>query len=256
MLEVHESKPTKAKKRAAKSKWSYSSPSLHAREFAPLTRHSSSNNAIHCKSSSRSSNAISISCTMPRRTGGGSLAQPASSHVNGDAPPSTLAAKIVDSRSNVRVRQQDEGKELFSKLLHEYLSDPHLEEENLETNAKLVLVVIEAGLDLGNWSDPFSQIGHLERARDSIAVVKLTVERVPSVLFYAEGAQYAVASYPVFLVLLSKIVCCFGRPHLEEITNDALALLSTCLTAASKSDFTWLGEASLYEVLLMIIEGM
>lgn len=73
---------------------------------------------------------------MARRAGGGlpGATQGVQSHTNGDVPPSTIAAKIVDNRSNALPG----SKELFSKLLQEYLTDPAVEESSLETNAQLV----------------------------------------------------------------------------------------------------------------------
>ncbi|KAF2097301.1 hypothetical protein NA57DRAFT_41563 [Rhizodiscina lignyota] len=173
---------------------------------------------------------------MARRPGGGvpGATQAGPGYGDGDIPPSTIAAKIVDNRSNAQARQQPESKELFSRLLQEYLKDPGVEESNLETNAKLVMVVAEAGLDPSQKHDPFSHDIRIEQASASLAVIRLTIERVPEVLLFCNEAAGAPLRLPLFLSLLSKIFTLLGQEHLDAIQDGLIELLETCLMAPRK----------------------
>src|SRR5579871_1965376 len=97
---------------------------------------------------------------MVRKAVSGLPAQTKSSHGNHTTirdlpPPSTITAQIVHHRSNA-TREEPEYQELFGKLLQEYLKDPIVEETSLETNAQLISVVAEAGLDALRKGDPFA----------------------------------------------------------------------------------------------------
>lgn len=192
---------------------------------------------------------------MARRAGGGGLTQNGQSHANGEPPPSTLAAKIVENRSKTVQQNQPEGKELFSKLLQEYLADPTIEESSLETNAKLIKVVAEAGLDTLLRDDPFSRDDRIQQAKDSIAVIRLTIERVPTVLFYSEASSSNSLSLPLFLGLLPKVISLFGRPHLDAIQSDLTALLETCMSVGRKSTRSWQASEAIDSILRLCVDG-
>lgn len=192
---------------------------------------------------------------MARRAGGGGLTQPGLGHANGDPPPSTLAAKIVENRSKTTQQNQPEGKELFSKLLQEYLADPALEDSSVETNAKLIKVVAEAGLDTMLRDDPFSRDDRIQQAKDSIAVISLTIERVPTVLFYSDDSPASSLSLPLFLCLLPKIFSLLGRPHLDAVESELTALLERCMSVGRQSTRSWQTSESVVSILKFCVDG-
>jgi serine/threonine-protein kinase ATR len=168
----------------------------------------------------------------------GSVASAAQSFQNG-GPPSTLAAKIVQHQSKPLEQQKPEGRELFGKLLQEYLTDPAVEEYDVGTSAKLIHVVAEAGLDSAAKVNPFALQQDLQQVQDCIAVIRLTVERAPSVLTFAAGDAASSPSLPVLLELLPRIISLCGKEHLAEVRGDFVGLLEHCMTATLRSTSSW-----------------
>ena len=194
---------------------------------------------------------------MARRAGGGAVGstQAVSNLQHGDVPPSTIAAKIVDNRANAQARQEPQSKELFSKLLQEYLADPAIEESSLETNAELVLVVAEAGLDPAQKEDPFSHLVRVQQASASLSVIRLTIERVPQVLFCCAGSSATLSNLPLFLILLPKILALVGKGHLDAIQEDLCKLVETCLIASKSNTVLWPSAEGLTRAVEVCIDG-
>jgi serine/threonine-protein kinase ATR len=167
-------------------------------------------------------------------------------------PPSTIAAQIVHNRSTV-ARQEPENKALFGKLLQEYLRDPIIEDSNVDTNAQLIQVVAEAGLDVLLSDDPFAPDNLLEHAKDSLLVLRLTITRKPDVLLYQEDADSK--RPPLLLWILAKVLNLMGRRNLGLIQLDLEALLSTILTVLSSKNHTMGHAIALRNMLNKLVEG-
>jgi serine/threonine-protein kinase ATR len=167
-------------------------------------------------------------------------------------PPSTIAAQIVHNRSNV-ARQEPENKALFGKLLQEYLRDPIIEDSNVDTNASLVQVVAEAGLDVMLTDDPFAPDNLLQQAKDSLLVIKLTISRKPEVLLY--HGDEANERPPLMLWLLTKILKLLGRKHLDAIQGDLSTLLSTMITILGRHNKTLRQMHAFRNMLVKLVEG-
>lgn len=174
--------------------------------------------------------------------------------MNGDVPPSTIAAQIVQNHSNVNARQEPENKALFGQLLQEYMRDPASEELNLETNAKLILVVAEAGLDGLIKDNPFAQDLLLPQTKASISVIQLTVARTPDVLLYHDGGN-EFTSPPLFLRLFAKLIAFLGREKLGSIQDELTALLSTCISSLLRTSELWQGGLSIIRLYQACIDG-
>jgi serine/threonine-protein kinase ATR len=167
-------------------------------------------------------------------------------------PPSTIAAQIVHNRSNVS-RQEPENKALFGKLLQEYLRDPIAEDSGVETNAQLIQVVAEAGLDVMLSDDPFAPENLIEQAKDSLLVMRLTITRRPEVLQYQSEDQNE--RPPLLLWILAKILRLLGRRNLQAIQVDLCKLLSTIFVVLFSKTRT-LHQAKAFESLLIqLVEG-
>lgn len=192
---------------------------------------------------------------MARRAGAAAAEAAGGQSADEKIPVSTLAAKIVDSRANLQVRQQPEGRELFARLLQEFLNDPSIEEAHLETNARLINVVAEAGLDAALREDPFAQGDGVDQARDSLAVIQLTVKRVPAVVHYADPSPPSVSSSPVFLALFPRIIALLGRTHLEQVHQSATELLVSCLIASTRTLGTWASSQVIADAVASTFEG-
>ena len=167
-------------------------------------------------------------------------------------PPSTIAAQIVHNRSYV-ARQEPENKALFGKLLQEYIRDPIIEDSSVETNAQLIQVVAEAGLDVLLSDDPFAPDALLEQARDSLLVLKLTISRKPEVLLYQGEDEDG--KPPFVLWILAKVLRLIGRQALDAIQPD-LAFMISDMIAALSTKIRMLGKMHAFrDMLVQIIEG-
>jgi serine/threonine-protein kinase ATR len=194
---------------------------------------------------------------MARKVATGIPTQNGSSHGHqrdGDvAPPSTIAAQIVHNRANV-TREEPENQELFGRLLQEYLNDPIAEDASLETNAQLIHVVAEAGLDAVQKADPFAPNAAARRASDSLQVLELTIRRSPQILFY-NGSDTSIdgASPPLILWLLPKILGLAGR---DGTYSQVVSFLNTCVHLSLTGNQFWRRGQALLELIRIMIQGM
>lgn len=194
---------------------------------------------------------------MTRKVATGTPTQNGSSHGrhrNRDLPPpSTIAAQIVHNRTHV-TREEPENQELFSRLLQEYLNDPVAEDTSLETNAQLIHVVAEAGLDAVQRADPFAPNAATRRASDSLRVLELTIRRSPQILFY-NGSDTSTDGEdpPLALWLLPKILGLAGR---GDIHSQIITFLSTCLHLSLTGNHLWRRGQALVELVRVMIQGM
>lgn len=172
---------------------------------------------------------------MLRRTNGHDTVHAVTNDaIYGDIPASTIAAKIVHNHQDATTRQEPESKQLFGRLLQEYLNDSSSEdalEKSLETNAKLISIVVEAGLDCLLKDNPFAQDLLLPQATDSLKVIQITIERVPEVLFCSDGRD---DQPQLVLWLMPKLLALLGRKYLASLAGPIVALLSTCLSVPSR----------------------
>ena len=196
---------------------------------------------------------------MVRKVSSGLPAQTKSSHGNHSTkdlpPPSTIAAQIVHNRSNA-TREEPEHQELFGKLLQEYLKDPIVEETSLETNAQLISVVAEAGLDALRKGDPFSPDAATRRAVDSLQVIQLTVQRSPRILFF-NGSTTALdgSKPPLILWLLPKVLGLAEPRRTHTIQAQITSFLSTCIDALLKSTQLWCQGKGVIHLIRTMIQG-
>jgi serine/threonine-protein kinase ATR len=172
---------------------------------------------------------------------------------NHQPPPSTIAAQIVHNRANV-ARQEPENKALFGKLLHEYLRDPIAEDSSVETNAQLIQVVAEAGLDVMLSDDPFAPSNLLEQAKESLLVMRLTVVRRPEVLQYSPEDDDA--QPPLLLWILAKILRLLGRKSLRAMQDDLCTLLSTMLGVLLGKNRSLHQAKAFEDMLCQLVEGL
>ena len=196
---------------------------------------------------------------MVQKVPTGLPAQTKSSHGNHTSwdlpPPSTIAAQIVHNRANA-TREEPEHQELFGKLLQEYLKDPIVEETSLETNAQLISVVAEAGLDAVRNGDPFAPDAANRRAVDSLQVIQLTIQRSPRILFF-NGTNTALdgSKPPLILWLLPKVLGLAGLRGTQTIQTQITSFMFTCMNALLKSTQLWYRGKGVVHLLRTIVQG-
>lgn len=172
-------------------------------------------------------------------------------HNNGDAPPSTLAAQIVQNQTTNRASQQAGEKATFSGLLHEILHNPSAAPEtDIGVNVQLISVVVEAGLSVLARDDPFAQLDVLiPQAKDSLAVVEATIVRQAEVLFAPIGQD----GPPLVLWLFARLFSLCGRPKCDALP--ITALINSAIGALSKSKL-WRSAATVQELIRECVNGM
>ena len=178
------------------------------------------------------------------RSGHGHGAYNGSQH-NGVPPPSTFAAQIVDTLTKAKQQPKPDERELFQQLLREILgADEAAEpqagtiETDINVNYRLIYVVVRAGLEVLLQEDPFEQRSELsEQALNSLAVIHLTIERSPEVLFFVPPGHEPgfEPGGPLFLWLLPKLLSILGNGGDEGVQEKTLELIRATICVQSRS---------------------
>ena len=156
--------------------------------------------------------------------------------VDGDSfpPPSTIAAQIVKNQAPEQLNQDPQNKELFGKLLQDYLQDPSSEDVNLSLSSQLIAVVCKAGLDVLFEDNPFSSHTAEPQAIDSLSVIQLTVQKTPRLLFYEEQGEIDVQNPPLLVWLFPKLLALLGLAQFKRVQESVQRLLTVCLRITTK----------------------
>lgn len=153
-----------------------------------------------------------------------------------EIPPSTIAAQIVNNHSRANDQQEPQNNALYGMLLQEFLTDPSAGEKGVELNLQLISVVVEAGLNaLLKEREPLGQDVLLSQARDSISVIRISLERNPNLLFYQDAsAENPIFHLPLVAWLIPKLFSLLTCPSLEALQGDLNTLLASMLCALSR----------------------
>lgn len=173
-------------------------------------------------------------------------------HANGNGPPpSTLAAQIVQNQTRQPTSQPKDESAIFRGLLHEILHNQGVQETDVNVNAQLVSVVVQAGLSPLTTENPFADWDVLlQQATDSIAVIETTVRRQPEVL----QAQQSPNDPPLVLTILLALIGICGRPKCEDVPSRRL--LESLLSSLESSLDLWQQMSVLRSVLQDCVDGM
>lgn len=190
---------------------------------------------------------------MARRT-----ANTNGAHINGDgaAPPSTLAAQIVQNQTRNPASQQHPQlpgpapsfQDLLQEILHNQAA---AQETDITVNSQLVSVLIQGcllPLTCTESQNPFVDGNELlEQAANSIAVIGITIERQPDVLL----TQLSQDGPLLLLDLLAALIALCGRPKC-----DIKGLLNSAIAAFKTSLHLWQQAKTLREVIQDCVDGM
>lgn len=156
-------------------------------------------------------------------------------------PPSTLAAQLVKNHiDSARGLPQPDTIVPFRQLLQELLNKNSVPETDVETNHKLIKVVVEAGLDVLSQENPFPQWDVLlSQATDSLAVIQSTILKSPDILFF-QGPKLPPAQRPHLLLwLFPKLLTTLKHPEASRLQDALASLLSSVILLLSKSMELW-----------------
>ncbi len=163
---------------------------------------------------------------------------------NGDPPPSTLAAQLVNHLTDGRKLSKNQDQETFRQLLHEVLgaqreagSQAQTHDADNDLDCKLVYVIVKAGLETLTNGDPFA--GHTERSRqviESLAAVEYTIWKNPGILFYPTPRYESLPnpSGPLFWWLIPKLLHVVGQLQGDGVGGCVLKLLRTIVNLERK----------------------
>lgn len=163
---------------------------------------------------------------------------------NGDPPPSTLAAQLVNHFTDGKKYSKNQDQETFRQLLREVLgaeNEHGLQAQTHDTdndvNCKLVYVIVKAGLETLATGDPFS--GQAERSRqaiDSLVAVEYTLRKNPEILFIPTPSHKSLSNPngPLFLWLIPKLLNVAGQLQDERSGDPVLKLLRTIVSLERK----------------------
>ncbi len=187
--------------------------------------------------------------------------------MNGDPPPSTIAAQIVDNLSSVNREPRQDDQRNFEQLLLTIVGNDGMAatsagviETDLNDNYKLINVVTRAGLEVMLRDDPFMDISHLlPQASNSVLVIELTIKRTPDVLFFKPHditGSSRESQVPLFLWLLPKLLALFAVKDADYFQQKIMNLISTILTVTTRSPGSWQNWEQLLRYFKACVCGM
>jgi serine/threonine-protein kinase ATR len=151
-----------------------------------------------------------------------------SGFASNQAPPSTLAAQLVDNISTPAARSSHpdetaELKRLFS-IIERIKDRPDLlktDQERIEHNHLLIYVYTRVALDGLQWDNPFAKTAaQVAEASKALSFLQVTITETPDVLKYkAEDKAFLFRDQePLWLWLLPRILRMLGSEHCQALT--------------------------------------
>ena len=163
---------------------------------------------------------------------------------NGDPPPSTLAAQLVQHFTNGTRRPKLQDHEAFRQLLLEVLgtaadqSGPLVPFENdVDINSKLIYVIVKAGLESPSSRNPFSNgSDSYQEVVDSLAALEVTINTCPKVLFVTSPNQEAqsLGSVQLYQWLFPRLLAFSAKPDILDGHKGIENLLKLCIMKEEK----------------------
>lgn len=176
---------------------------------------------------------------------------------NGNPPPSTIAAQIVNNASTSNGHHKPESKLAFESLLDEFLANPSTSELDTDLNVNFISIIAEGGLDALLQDSLFALDQLLRLAVKSILAIKHNIQQKPHLLFTPrhDGGS-GTPRPPLFLWLLPKILGLVGHANFEPIQEDLQGLLSTCLQTVSRKANLWGHAVSIQQLFRSCVSGV
>lgn len=164
---------------------------------------------------------------------------------NGEPPPSTYAAQIVDNLTSARRRSGSTGNQGHLRQLLQMILDADQNgdalsgayETSTEVNHILIYTIVRAGLETLSCS-PFDDQRDVQvQALNTLAVVDLTIRRCPEVLFCDSQNDNPVVRPvgPLFLWLVPHLVNLLSYETNQDIREGAAEVLSTALKVQTRA---------------------
>ncbi|RBQ77579.1 hypothetical protein VDGD_21257 [Verticillium dahliae] len=166
----------------------------------------------------------------------------------GHAPPSTLAAQLVENISaSTKSSRSDDNSELrkLSATIQEVENNPGIlktSEDQLRHNHLLTYVFIRAVLGGIKLNDPFLDRKHLKsEVLQAISFLKLIIKETPAVLAYktAEAPFEMRGDEPLWIWVFPKILRLLGHSRCLDLTADIETFFYELLDMLSSDNSLW-----------------
>jgi serine/threonine-protein kinase ATR len=166
-----------------------------------------------------------------------------------EAPPSTLAANLVNNLSTTRRTSKNAEQEDFQRLLAEVsryedqLHDDLSIEAVLERHHKTIYVMVKAVLDPLTKGGPLlSEDDMLQQGSDGLDILIATIRETPTVLIHVAGPGVGFqsgANVPLWVWLFPRLLSLVGLQRCDILLEKISALFQECFTAVSRSPQLW-----------------
>ncbi|KAM0134783.1 hypothetical protein ACHAP3_005339 [Botrytis cinerea] len=165
-----------------------------------------------------------------------------------EAPPSTMAAQLINNLSTKKQSRQVEHDDLQSLMTEvscrendaSDFTDP---EAMLEHKHKLLYVIAKVVLEKLNKDDPFMNVQNvINQACEALDVFISTVKDVPNILNYVSTPDRPLKSRgpePLWIWLFPRVLACLGRRNSRKLTVKIEAFFSTSFEVVARSPKLW-----------------
>ena len=159
-----------------------------------------------------------------------------------DLPPSTLAAQLIESLTRAKQYSGHRDRADFENLLQifetEHDRGQHAETpEDVEESAKLIDVVVKAGIDPLCQDNPFEgRKTTVCQATRSLRVVDVTIKRCSEVLCFRNSREEVKSRFygPLYLWLLPKLLSVGTYEQDESLHSAAASVIHTIIDVDRK----------------------
>ncbi|KAI9640177.1 serine/threonine-protein kinase M1 [Ciborinia camelliae] len=165
-----------------------------------------------------------------------------------EAPPSTMAAQLINNLSTKKPSRQIEHDDLQS-LMTEVSSrendpsdftDP---DAMLEHKHKLLYVISKVVLEKLNKDDPFMNVQNIiDQACEALDVFISTVKDVPNILNYVSTQDHPLKTRgpePFWIWLFPRVLSCLGRRNCKKLNAKIEVFFSTSFEVVARSPKLW-----------------
>lgn len=184
----------------------------------------------------------------------------------GDLPPSTIAAQLVKSLTrgkNYSHHQDHQDRADFENLLRIFETEQDGARqkdtpEEAEECAKLIVVVVKAGLDALLRENPFEgQETIVKQALRSLGVIDVTIKQCPEVLQFHRSHQEADPKLcgPLYLWLVPKLLVVASNRQDQRLRSASATVLHNMVGIERKTRSKELRLLKIYPYVIGCIEG-
>ena len=184
-------------------------------------------------------------------------------HASGELPNSTLAAQLVDSLTRGKQHPNHQDRADFESLLQILEADKKGGQlvdiiEEVEESAKLIDVVVKAGLDPLFRENPFEGQDNLaKQASRSLGAIEITIRRCPEVLLFQSVGHQAGARLcgPLYLWLVPKLLVVASNEQQQELRSNVAAVLQTSMAVEHRLRSKGAGFPRIFRYIQGCIKG-